>query len=213
VWLVLVPVAAVLPICLAADRELPVGSPMRAAWGAVQLGLGLLALVAGQTWALLILRRREAVETLDVLSPFKLWPLAFRWLPQTSGALALSSGGLTAVLATLLWVDDISARLAREAPSEKDRPVAQDARSRAERKEQSRKGAELLRTWELKAQKGQKPGSEEPPPVVPAGTPSSPGRPRQAGRRPEGRALRDRRLRPARRRPDRQPGAGHSPGR
>ena len=171
VWLVLIPVAAVLPICLAADRELPAGSPQRAVWGAAQFGLGLLALVAGQVWALLFLRRhQEAVEALDLLSPFKLWSLAFRWLPQTSGALALASGGLTAVLASLLWIGDLSTSLAREEPSRSDQQTGQEARRQADRKAASRKGADRLRRWELKSQKRQDPGGEETSPVKPVGT-------------------------------------------
>jgi hypothetical protein len=158
VWLVLVPVAAVLPICLTADRELA-GSSQRALWGLAQLGLGLLALFAGQTWAFLILRRqREDVEPLDVLAPFKLWSRAFRWLPMTSGALALASGGLTAVLATLLWVNDLSSWLAHEPPSRND---SRTAHAQDDRKEESRKGAERLQVWEMKAPKGKEPQSEE----------------------------------------------------
>jgi hypothetical protein len=167
VWLVLVPVAAVLPVCLAADHELPAGSPQRPLWGVAQLGLGLLALFAGQTWALLILRRlREDVVPLDVLSPLKLWSRALPWLPTTSGALALSSGGLTAVLATLLWVNDFSAWLAQEPPSKNDPRTAQATQAENERKQTSEKAAERLALWELAAQRRQQQKKEQSQPTV-----------------------------------------------
>ena len=109
VWGVLAAVVAVLPVCHVADRRLPLDSPQRAYWSTIQLGLGLLAILAAQVWTLVYLRKhRYHLGLIDLVFPSHLWYLAFRRVPDTNGAIGLAGGGVAAMLAAVLWVGGLS---------------------------------------------------------------------------------------------------------
>jgi hypothetical protein len=104
-WLVLGATLTVLPLSYLADHRLAAASRERAVWSAVQLGVGVAVMLAGQAWTFSLLRlRRERVSLVSVLFPLELWPTAFRWLPDTREALCLTAGGLATILSAVLWV-------------------------------------------------------------------------------------------------------------
>jgi hypothetical protein len=142
---VLVALVAVVPLALLADRRFPPGSRERALWSAGHLASGTLLLLAGQAWAVTVLKRlRELVTWGDLLSPLHLWGLAVRRLPETGWAVGLGSSGMLAILSAVLWVGGLSYwfRLT-PAPDEQDAAPTQAV---IERRKEAQNADEWKRT-------------------------------------------------------------------
>jgi hypothetical protein len=100
---------AVVPLAYVADQRFPVGSRARAIWSAGSLICGTLLLLAGEAWALTLLKRmKERVQWGDLLSPLQVWAMTLRRLPTTAWPVGLGGSGLLAVLAAVIWVGGLS---------------------------------------------------------------------------------------------------------
>jgi hypothetical protein len=170
VWGIVAAVVAVLPVCHVADRRLPAESPQRAYWSTIQLGLGLLAVLAAQVWTLVYLRKqRDRVGLIDLVFPSHLWYLAFRRVPDTNGAIGLAGGGVAAMLAAVLWVGGLSYWLRMDAAPPHDR--SSPGASQKDKDEKSPLGNPVEGLW------GRSPKRQEEKKTTKPGTPSAAARP------------------------------------
>jgi hypothetical protein len=100
---------AVVPLAYLADQRFPIGSRARAIWSTGSLACGAILLLAGQAWAVALLKRmKERVNWGDLLSPLQLWGMTLRRLPATAWPVGLGGSGILAVLAAVLWVGGLS---------------------------------------------------------------------------------------------------------
>jgi hypothetical protein len=100
---------AVVPLAYLADQRYPLGSRARAVWSAGSLLCGVLLLLAGQAWAIALLKRmNERINWGDLLSPLQVWGLAVRRLPTTAWPIGLGGSGFLAVLAAVVWVGGLT---------------------------------------------------------------------------------------------------------
>jgi hypothetical protein len=100
---------AIVPLAILADHRFPPGSRERALWSAGNLLCGALLVLAGQAWAVTILKGiKERVHWGDLLSPFHLWGLTLRRLPVTAWPVGLGGSGVLAILSAVIWVGGLS---------------------------------------------------------------------------------------------------------
>lgn len=155
---VLVALLAVVPLAIMADRRFPAGSRERALWSTGHLVCGVLLLLAGQAWAITILKRlRELVGWGDLLSPTHLWGLAVRRLPATGWPVGLGASGVVAILSAVIWVGGLSYWFRLDPTPDSEDPVA--AKEAAERRKEARERDDLKRTVRRLVDQGSRPAA------------------------------------------------------
>jgi hypothetical protein len=141
---------AVVPLAFLADRRFLPGSRERALWSAANLLCGLLLLLAGQAWAVAVLKRiKERVSWSDLLSPFHLWGLALRRLPTTAWPVGLGGSGMLTVLAAVLWVGGLSYWFSLYPAPEEDSRSTHEVASRQRGPRDAVEVTQVARTLEL----------------------------------------------------------------
>jgi hypothetical protein len=165
IWVLTFVALAVIPFDFVAERRLPPDSPERAYWGLGQLGVGFVLLMAGQGWALSMLRaRKEEFSLGDMLWPFRLWVQTGRWLPETRWPVAVGASGLTAMVAAVFWIGGFGYWL-RADPQGDAEILARLERERLKGQERRQLKKEIAR-----AEKGPDPSPPvTPPPPAPVG--------------------------------------------
>lgn len=108
-WTLLGGAAAVAATSIAASFLLPAESYSRALWSTTQVALGLLTILTGQIWALILLAPRDdRLGAKDAIIPFRLWIAALKKLPETVKPVWLGAWGLTAVLCAVFVIGGFS---------------------------------------------------------------------------------------------------------
>src|SRR5260370_27869428 len=93
-WVLLGGISIVVGSSVAADFVLPEDSLARALWSSVQLGLGLVGVLAAQIWAfLLIAPETEHLSAKDLILSVRLWTITLRRLPKTQAKVWLGTEG------------------------------------------------------------------------------------------------------------------------
>jgi hypothetical protein len=96
-------------ICFAASRFVPLTPLQRATWTSVQIALGVLLVLEGQCYALIVLAPKdEKLNFIDAIVPFRLYGLVCENLPRLRLTLWFSSWGLTMVFSALICVGGLS---------------------------------------------------------------------------------------------------------
>jgi hypothetical protein len=91
--------------CFAASRHYPLTAMQRAVWTAIQIAAGVVLVLVGQCYALMVLAPKdEALNFIDAIVPFRLYSLVCKTLPRACLTLWLSSWGLTLVFSALICV-------------------------------------------------------------------------------------------------------------
>jgi hypothetical protein len=103
-------VLAIVLVSVAGHFVLPAGeSYSRALWSTTELGLGLLAIIVGQFWALVLLAPRDdKLGAKDAFIPFRLWSIAAKQVPLTTRPVWLGAWGLSAGVCAVLVVGGLS---------------------------------------------------------------------------------------------------------
>jgi len=108
-WVLLGGTVIVVVISLAANFVLPDDSLVRALWSSVQLGLGLLGILAAQIWAfLLIAPETEHLSSKDLILSTRLWTITLRRLPETQAKLWLGAWSFGGALCAVFLVGGFS---------------------------------------------------------------------------------------------------------
>src|SRR5262249_6444741 len=104
-WILMGGCAAVAVVSLAADLVMPDESFERALWEAIQVISGLLAILVGRIWAIILVTSEEAsIGIMDVFFSWKLWKLTIQRLPLTRKPVWMGAWGATAVACAYLIV-------------------------------------------------------------------------------------------------------------
>ena len=83
-WVLVGGIAIVAVMSVAANCVLPADSLARALWSSIQLGTGLLGLLAAQIWAFVIIApETDHLGAKDLVLSTRLWSMACRRLPES----------------------------------------------------------------------------------------------------------------------------------
>jgi len=109
VWVLLTGVVTVVVCSLPPSLSLPEDSLSRCLWCTGQLVVGVLLILVGQAWALMLVADSDdRLGVKDVVVSARLWAVALKRLPETRRQLWLASWGLTAVLSALFLIGGLS---------------------------------------------------------------------------------------------------------
>jgi hypothetical protein len=109
VWVLIGGVLTVVAISLPPAASLEVGSLQRALWSTAEIVLGVLMVLAAQTWSLCFLAPGEdSLHFKDAILPGRLWALTVSKLPQTCGQVWLAGWGLTCILSGIFIVGGLA---------------------------------------------------------------------------------------------------------
>jgi hypothetical protein len=104
-WILLVGCLGVVVVSLVANEVLLPESFERAFWQAMQLAVGVLAILVGRIWAIILITAEESsIGIADVFFSWKLWKLTIKRLPMTRKPVWVGAWGLTAVLCAWLII-------------------------------------------------------------------------------------------------------------
>jgi hypothetical protein len=108
-WVLLGGCGTVAMVSLAADFLLPPYCLTRALWSTIQFAIGLVGLVVGQIWLVVLFAPTDdKVSFKDVLFPGRLWSLAFRGLPERQHQVWLGGWSVTLSVCAVLVVGGYS---------------------------------------------------------------------------------------------------------
>jgi hypothetical protein len=108
-WIMLAGIVVVVVFSLPPGLSLAEDGLSRCLWCTVQLGVGILMLLGGQIWALMVLA--DADDRLSFKDAFisgRLWRLTLRKLPETQRQLWLGTWGLATILSALFIIGGLS---------------------------------------------------------------------------------------------------------
>ncbi|HYT88928.1 MAG TPA: hypothetical protein VEL76_09480, partial [Gemmataceae bacterium] len=89
--------------------SLPEEGLPRCLWSTIQLGIGILMILAAQLWALLVLADTdERLSYKDAIFSGRLWGLTLWKLPATRQQLWLGAWGIAAILSALFLIGGLS---------------------------------------------------------------------------------------------------------
>jgi hypothetical protein len=108
-WVLLGGTIIVAVISIAANSVLPADSLARALWSSIQLGIGLLGLLAAQIWAFVILApETDHLSAKDMILSARLWNMLCRRLPQSQRQVWLGGWSTAAMLGAIFLVGGFS---------------------------------------------------------------------------------------------------------
>jgi hypothetical protein len=109
VWVLAGGVCVIVLVSLASQFILPTECLGRALWSTIQLGLGLLGLIAAQVWALIYLAPEDdRLGGKDIVFATRLWALTCKRLPEMARQVWVGAWSASAILAAVLLVGGLS---------------------------------------------------------------------------------------------------------
>ena len=108
-WVMAAGAAAIALVSVASQFVLPAECLERAIWSTAQVALGLLALIAAQVWAVLVLAPEDdRLGAKDIIFSIRLWGLTTKRLPEMARQVWLGAWGAAAMLCAVLLVGGMS---------------------------------------------------------------------------------------------------------
>jgi hypothetical protein len=108
-WVLGVGALLIVIISLASKFVLPATCLGRALWSTIQLGIGLLGLLAAQVWALIVLAPEDdRLGPKDLFLATRLWSLTLKRLPQMARQVWVGAWSVSAMVCAVLLVGGLS---------------------------------------------------------------------------------------------------------
>jgi hypothetical protein len=130
VWVMVGGMAAVAAINLPPARAFAPNGLGRALWSSIEIGLGILLILAAQIWALFIVGHHdEKLSFKDAIISGRLWGLTLRNLPETRGMVWLATWGIACILSAVFIMGGLGywgQYLPRSTPAMPAAPAAEE---------------------------------------------------------------------------------------